>query len=349
MKQLMAEKEIARLRWGVLGVAGIATRKVIPAMQKGELTTVTAIASRDLARAKTAAATLGIEKAYGSYEELLADPQIDAVYNPLPNHLHVPWTIRAAEAGKHVLCEKPIALSSAEARTLLEVRDRTGIRIQEAFMVRSHPQWLAARKLVREGRIGDLRAMLGVFSYFNEDPSNIRNVPRFGGGALMDIGCYLINTSRFITGREPGRVAGAVERDSKFGTDRVTSMLLDFGGMHLAGTCSTQMVPWQRIQIFGTRGQIDIRIPFNAPPDRPCEVVIDSGKDLYGGGRELVTFPVCDQYTIQGDLFSKAVLDGTQVPEPLEDSIRNMECIEAVFRSAESGRWERPGQGGGPD
>jgi predicted dehydrogenase len=335
---------MTRLRWGVLGVAGIATKKVIPAMQKGDLTTVTAIASRDLARAQAAAAALGIHKAYGSYEELLADPEIDAVYNPLPNHLHVPWTIRAAEAGKHVLCEKPIALSSVEARTLLDVRDRTGVKIQEAFMVRTHPQWLAARKLVTEGRIGELRAMLGVFSYFNEDPSNIRNVPAFGGGALMDIGCYLINTSRFITGREPERVVGAVECDPKFGTDRVTSMLLDFGGMQLAGTCSTQMVPWQRIHIFGTRGQIDIRIPFNAPPDRACEIVIDSGKDLYGGGQELLTFSVCDQYTIQGDLFSKAVLDGTEVPEPLEDSIRNMECIEAVFRSAESGRWERPGQ-----
>jgi len=335
---------MTRLRWGVLGVAGIATKKVIPAMQKGDLTRVTAIASRDLARAQAAAPPLGIPKAYGSYEELLADPEIDAVYNPLPNHLHVPWTIRAAEAGKHVLCEKPIALSSEEARTLLGVRDRTGVKIQEAFMVRTHPQWLAARNLVAEGRIGDLRAMVGVFSYFNQDPSNIRNVPAFGGGALMDIGCYLINTSRFITGREPERVAGAVERDPKFGTDRVTSMLLDFGTMHLAGTCSTQMVPLQRIHIFGTRGQIDIKIPFNAPPDRACEIVVDNGKDLYGGGHELLTFPVCDQYTIQGDLFSKAVLDGTEVPEPLEDSIRNMECIEAVFRSAESGCWERPGK-----
>jgi predicted dehydrogenase len=340
---------MTRLRWGVLGVAGIGTKKVIPAMQKGDLTTVTAIASRDLARAQAVAPGLGIQKAYGSYEELLADPEIDAVYNPLPNHLHVPWTIRAAEAGKHVLCEKPIALSSVEARTVLDVRDRTGVKIQEAFMVRTHPQWLAARTLVTEGRIGDLRAMLGAFSYFNDDPSNIRNVPAFGGGALMDIGCYLINTSRFMTGREPERVVGAVERDPKFGTDRVTSMLLDFGGMQLAGTCSTQMVPWQRIHIFGTRGQIDIRIPFNAPPDRACEIVIDSGKDLYGGGQEILTFPVCDQYTIQGDLFSKAVLDGTEVPEPLEDSIRNMECIEAVFRSAESGRWERPGRVVGPD
>ena len=334
---------MTRLRWGVLGVAGIATKKVIPAMQKGEWTTVTAIASRDRARAESAAAALGIPKAYGSYDELLADPEIDAVYNPLPNHLHVPWTIRAAEAGMHVLCEKPIALSAAEARTLLEVRARSGVQIQEAFMVRSHPQWQAARRLVTEGRIGDLRAMLGVFSYFNDDPRNIRNVPAFGGGALLDIGCYLVNTSRFITGREPLRVAGAVERDPALGTDRLTSMLLDFGDMHLAGSCSTQMVPAQRIQVFGTRGQIEIRIPFNAPPDRPCEIIIDTGKDLFGAGQERLTFPVCDQYTIQGDLFSKAVLEGTSIPEPLEDSIRNMECIEAVFRSAESGRWERPG------
>lgn len=338
---------MTRLRWGVLGVAGIATRKVIPAMQQGQWSTVTAIASRELAKAQAAAGSLGIPKAYGSYEDLLADPEIDAVYNPLPNHLHVPWTIRAAEAGKHVLCEKPIALSSAEARTLLEVRGRTGVLIQEAFMVRSHPQWIEARRLVAGGRIGDLRAMLGVFSYFNDEPSNIRNVPAYGGGALMDIGCYLVNTSRFITGQEPSRVAGAVQRDPAFGTDRLTSMLLDYDGVHLVGTCSTQMVYYQRMQIFGTRGQIDIRIPFNAPPDRACEVVVDSGKDLYGGGHELLTFPVCDQYTLQGDRFSRAALDGAAAPEPLEDSIRNMECIEAVFRSAESGRWERPGEIGG--
>jgi predicted dehydrogenase len=334
---------MTQLRWGVLGVAGIATRKVIPGMQKGEWSTVTAIASRDLAKAQAAASALGIPKAYGSYEELLADPTIDAVYNPLPNHLHVPWTIRAAEAGKHVLCEKPIALSSVEARTLLQVQARTGVKIQEAFMVRSHPQWLEARRLVTGGSIGDLRAMLGVFSYFNDEPSNIRNVPAYGGGALMDIGCYLVNTSRFITGREPSRVAGAVQRDPAFGTDRLTSMLLDYDGIHLAGTCSTQMVYYQRIQIFGTLGQIEIRIPFNAPPDRQCEIVVDNGKDLYGGGQEVLTFPICDQYTLQGDRFSKAVLDGTDVPEPLEDSIRNMECMEAVFRSAESGQWERPG------
>jgi predicted dehydrogenase len=329
-----------KVRWGVLGVAGIATRKVIPAMQQGEYSTVTAIASRDPDKARHAAAALGIAKAYGSYDELLDDPDIDAVYNPLPNDLHVPWSIRAAERGKHVLCEKPIALSAADARQLVAVRDRTGVKMQEAFMVRTHPQWLRTRDLVREGRIGEVRSIVGVFSYFNDDAANIRNAPEMGGGALMDIGCYLINTSRFVLGREPNRVAGAVSVDPSFGIDRLTSMLLDYGDAHLAGTCSTQMVYYQRIQIFGTKGLIDIRIPFNAPRDRPCEIVVDPGAGLFGEGQERLEFPACDQYTIQGDLFSKAILDGTGVPEPLEDAVRNMECIEAVFRSARSGHWE---------
>lgn len=333
-----------KIRWGVLGVAGIAVKKVIPAMQKGQWSVVTAIASRDGERARAAAPSLGIGKAYGSYEALLDDPEIDAVYNPLPNHLHVPWSIRAAEAGKHVLCEKPIALSAAEARQLLAVRDRTGVKMQEAFMVRTHPQWLRTREIVREGRIGELRAMLGAFSYFNDDPANIRNVPGMGGGALLDIGCYLINTSRFIFGREPLFVSGAVERDPALGTDRLTSMLLDFGGGHLAGVCSTQLVPFQRMHIFGTRGSIEIRIPFNAPIDRPCEIVVDTGADLFGGGQERIEFPICDQYTIQGDLFSKAILDGKAVPEPLEDAVQNMACLEAVFRSAASGSRESPGE-----
>ena len=182
---------------------------------------------------------------------------------------------------------------------------------------------------------------MGAFSYFNNDPHNIRNVAEWGGGALMDIGCYLINTSRFLLGREPQRVSGAVDRDPVMKIDRLTSMLLDYGDVHLAGTCSMQMVYYQRMQIFGSTGLIDIRIPFNAPADRPCEIAVDSGKDLFGGGQEVLTVPVCDQYTIQGDLFSQAVLEGRPVPEPLEDAVRNMEWIEAVFRSAESGRWEQ--------
>jgi predicted dehydrogenase len=182
--------------------------------------------------------------------------------------------------------------------------------------------------------------MVGAFSYFNDNPANIRNVADWGGGALMDIGCYLINTSRFVLGREPARVSAAIDRDPGMQVDRLTSMLLDYDGVHLVGTCSMQMVPYQRMQIFGSRGLIDIRIPFNAPPDRPCEIVVDSGADLFGGGQEVLTVPICDQYTLQADLFSRAVLDGQPAPQPLEDSVRNMECIEAVFRAAESGRWE---------
>jgi predicted dehydrogenase len=330
------------VRWGVLGVARIATTKVIPAMQRGESTTVVAIASRDLARATEAARSLGIARAYGAYEELLADPDIDAIYNPLPNHLHVPWTTRAAEAGKHVLCEKPIALSAAEARQLVEVRNRTGVLIEEAFMIRTHPQWIKAVSLVRDGTIGELRSMVGAFSYFNDDPGNIRNVPAFGGGALMDIGCYLINTGRMVFGREPLRVAGAIDRDPALRTDRLTSMVLDFGAGHLSGTCSTQSVPYQRMQIFGTRGRIEIEIPFNAPPDRPCRLLVDKSGNLSGTDIEAIAIPICDQYTIQADLLSQAIRRGGPAPIPIEDAVANMACLEAVARSAESGRWEAP-------
>jgi predicted dehydrogenase len=254
--------------------------------------------------------------------------------------MHVPWTRAAAKRGKHVLCEKPIALTAAEARELLDVRDRTGVKIQEAFMVRTHPQWQQTRALVRDRRIGDVRSMLGSFSYFNDDPANIRNVQEFGGGALMDIGCYLVNTARFIFDREPLRAIGLVDRDPRLNIDRTTSLMLDFGGLHAIGTCSTQMVPSQRMQIFGSRGRIEIEIPFNAPPDRPCQLLVDTGVDLFGGGAERITVDTCDQYTIQGDLFSKAILDATAQPAPLEDAVRNMECIDAIVRSEKSGRWE---------
>ncbi len=331
-----------KIRWGVLGVARIATEKVIPAMQRGEWSEVTAIASRDIDKARAAAARLGLAKAFGSYEELLADEDIDAIYNPLPNHLHVPWSIKAAERGKHVLCEKPIALSADEARQLLAVRDRTGVKMQEAFMVRTHPQWIAVRDIVTSGRIGDVKSMLGVFSYTNRDPANIRNQTAAGGGALMDIGCYLVYTSRFIFGREPLRVTGAVERDPVMGTDRLTSVLLDYGSGHAAGSCSTQMVFAQRMQFYGTLGRIELPIPFNAPPDRPTRIIIDTGADLFGGGISHIDIDTCNQYTIQGDLFSKAILDDTPAPSPLEDAVRNMVCIDAIFRSSETGRWEVP-------
>jgi predicted dehydrogenase len=329
-----------KIRWGVLGVANIATKKVIPAMQKGEYTTIAAIASRDLTRARRAAADLGIEKAYGSYEDLLADPAIDAIYNPLPNHLHVPWSIAAAEARKHVLCEKPISLNVAEARKLLEVRDRMNVKIGEAFMVLTHPQWLRARELVSGGAIGELRAIAGAFSYFNRDAGNIRNIPDYGGGGLMDIGCYPITTSRFLFGREPSRVVGLFDRDPDMHTDRLASALLDFGSGHAVFTCSTQLVPYQRMQILGTAGRIEIEIPFNAPPDQPCRIFVDDGAEFSGRSARVEEFAICDQYTIQGDLFSQAILKDGPAPVPLENALGNMAVIDALFRSGETGRWE---------
>ncbi len=331
-----------KVRWGILCTAGIGVNKVVPAMQKGDWIDVIAIASRDLHKAQETARALGIAKAYGSYEELLADPQIEAVYNPLPNQLHVPWSIKAAEAGKHVLCEKPLSMTVAEARTLLGVQERTRVIVGEAFMVRTHPQWLRTRELIASGRIGPLRSIQGFFSYFNVDPKNIRNIPECGGGGLMDIGCYPINTSRFLFGEEPSRVVGLIENDPTLKVDRLTSAILDFPSGQATFTCSTQLVSYQRMQILGTKGRIEIEIPFNAPNDRPCRIFIDDGKDLFGGGITIETFPACDQYTIQGDVFSRAVREGTKVPVPLTDAIKNMAVIEAIFRSAESGRWEAP-------
>jgi len=333
-----------KLRWGVLSTAAIGLKKVLPAMQRGQHTTVAAIASRDLAKAREAAAALEIPTAYGSYEELLADPNIDAIYNPLPNQLHVPWTIKAAEAGKHVLCEKPLSLTVAEAKTLLEVRARTGVKICEAFMIRSFPQWIRLRELLREGRVGQLRSVTGVFSYFNIDPSNIRNRAECGGGALYDIGCYLIHASRYGFEQEPTRVVACIDRDPSTSTDRLTSAILEFPGGHSIFTCSTQLIPYQRMQFLGTRGRIEIEIPFNAPIDRPTRIFIDSSGDLAGAGITSEIFPVLDQYTLQGDAFAKAVQQDTETPVSLEDSIGNMAVIEAVFRSAASGQWETPRQ-----
>ena len=329
-----------KLRWGVLSTANIGLKKVVPGMQQGQYTSVAAIASRDLAKAQEAAKGLGIPTAYGSYEELLADANIDAIYNPLPNQLHVPWTIKAAEAGKHVLCEKPLSLTVAEAETLLAVRARTGVKIGEAFMVNCHPQWLRLRELLNEHRIGELRSIIGFFSYFNVDSSNIRNRVEYGGGALMDIGCYLIHASRFAFGQEPTRVLALIDRDPQMHIDRLTSAILDFSTGQSIFTCSMQLVPYQRIHFLGTRGRIEIEIPFNAPPDRPTRLFIDSSGDLFGGGISTETFPVCDQYTLQGDAFSKAVLDGAEVPVPVEDAIKNMAVIEAILKSANSGQRE---------
>jgi predicted dehydrogenase len=331
-----------KVKWGVLGAASIAVRKVIPAMQKGEWSEVTAIASREKKKAEEAARKLGVAKAYGSYEELLADPEIEAIYNPLPNHLHVAWSIKAAEAGKHVLCEKPLSLTVDEAKTLMAVRNRTGVKMGEAFMVKTHPQWLRTRELIRAERIGELRLIMGDFSYFDRDPESVANIAEFGGGALMDIGCYPVTTSRFIFEQEPVRVMGLVERDPEMKIDRLTSGILGFPRGQAIFSCSTQLVYHQRMEFLGTKGRIELEIPFSPPKDRSSRIFIDDGRDLFGGGRTTEEFAACDQYAIQSELFSRAIREGGEVPVSLEDAIRNMAVIEAVFRSAESGRWEKP-------
>lgn len=330
---------VDKVRWGILSTANIALAKVIPAMQRSSWCRITAIASRDLSRAKDVARALQIPNAYGSYEELLADKAVEAIYNPLPNHLHVPWTIKAAEAGKHVLCEKPIAMSANEARTLLDVRNRTRVKIQEAFMVRTHPQWLETRRLIKSGRIGSLRSITCFFSYINTDPTNIRNQLELGGGALMDIGCYPITISRFIYEAEPRRVMALVERDPVFGTDSLTSAVLDFAQGHSSFTCSTRLAPYQRMIFHGTEGRIEVLIPFNAPNDQPTQIVVENSGTTRSGA-EVIEFPICDQYEIQGSLFSQAIRQNREQPIPLEDAIHNMAVIDAVFRSATTGNWE---------
>lgn len=327
-----------KLRWGVLSTSKFAAEKVIPAMQRGQHTAVVAIASRSHDAATAAAQRLGIPRVHGSYEALLADPEVDAVYNPLPNHMHVPWSIKALEAGKHVLCEKPIALTALEAMQLAEAgRRHPHLKLMEGFMYRHHPQWQKAKELTRTS-IGALRTVHTSFSYYNEDAGNIRNIRHAGGGGLMDIGCYPISLSRFLYDAEPQRVVAVVEHDPKFETDRLASAILDFGTGTATFTCSTQLVPYQRVNIFGTQGRVEIEIPFNAPPDRPCILWHQSGSNI-----ETIQFPVCDQYTIQGDLFAQAVLQNKPVPTPIDDAVRNMEVIEALVQSAASGRWVKPG------
>jgi predicted dehydrogenase len=324
-----------KVRWGILSTSRFAATKILPALRGCEHVELVAIASRELARARAVAADFGIPRAYGSYDELLADPEVDLVYNPTPNHLHVPWSIKALEAGKHVLCEKPIARSAAEARTLLEVsRRHPRQKIMEAFMYRLHPQWRRTVGIVRDGGVGEPLVVQSLFSYFNEDPKNVRNQIDAGGGALMDIGCYTISLARLVFGAEPRRVLGLVDTDPRFQTDRIVSALLDFGRQSSSFTCSTQLQPYQRVHVLGTEGRIEIEIPFNAPPDQRCRIWHQRG-----GPVDEISFDACDQYTIEGDELSRAILDDTAVPTPLEDAVANMQVIDAVLASARSGRW----------
>lgn len=330
-----------KVRWGILSTAAIGVQKVIPAILKSPHSEVVAIASRDLARAQGAIDQLGLggrARAYGSYEELFADADVDAIYNPLPNHLHVPMTIAAAKAGKHVLCEKPIAITAAEAEQLRQCpADRI---VAEAFMVRYHPQWLRAREIARSGELGELRAIRAVFSYYNVDPANVRNMAGIGGGGIMDIGCYPVVGARFLFEAEPQRVVSLVDRDPNFKTDRLASVIADFGqGRQLSFVCSTQMVSHQSIELMGTRGRVEIIIPFNAPPDTPTAIIVDDGTSLDASlSRREIIRPV-DQYTEQADAFALAVLGDKPLPWGIDDSIRQMRVLDAIFESEKTGAW----------
>ena len=331
-----------KVAWGILSTANIGMARVIPAMQQSELCSIDAICSRTKEAATAAAQRAGIPRAYGSYEELLADPAIEAIYNPLPNHLHVDWTIKALAAGKHVLCEKPLGMNADDARRLIAARDASGRKVMEAFATRVHPQWLQVRELVQAGRIGELRAMQGFVSYHNLDPNNVRNKADIGGGGVMDIGCYLIMMPRFVFGTEPVRVLSLVQRDPELRTDRLASCILEFPNGHANIVCSTQIARYQRMQFFGTRGRLEIEVPVNAPPDRPCRIVFDDGRDAVGSGIEVTEIPTCNQYTIQGDVFSRAIRGAGELPITLESSVLNMRVIDAIFRSERSGQWEQP-------
>ncbi len=330
------------VRWGILSTARIGREKVIPALQKAKNLEVAAIASRDEENARKVAAELGIEKAYGSYEALLADPDIDVIYNPLPNHMHVPMTIEAVKAGKHVLCEKPIALDAEEARLLLDMPDDRFV--MEAFMVRTHPQWQRALEIVESGELGTLQSVQAFFSYNNQDPQNIRNKVEFGGGSLMDIGCYPIVAARYFFNAEPKRVVSLIDRDKTFGTDRLTSAMMDFGdGRQAQFTVSTQSVPYQRINLVGTAKRLEILIPFNAPAGAETILRLDSGSVLGDGALEVERIPACDQYTLQGELFSRVVRGEEELPYGVADAIQNMDIIGAIFRSERNNSWETVG------
>ncbi len=330
-----------KVRFGILSTARIGRTKVIPAMRQGHYTEVTAIASRSEESARQAADALSIPKAYGSYEALLHDPAIDAVYIPLPNHLHVAWAIKAMKAGKHVLCEKPLGLDTEEINQLIDATSRYPDRkVMEAFMFRHHPQWIEAKRLVDAGEIGKPVTIQSFFSYFNDDPGNIRNKADIGGGGLMDIGCYCVSLSRFLFDAEPSRVCGFADRDPRFNTDRLFSGMLDFSGKMASFTCSTQLAAYQRVNILGTTGRIEILIPFNAPPDKPCQIILQ--RDHIGDpdhALKTITFPIADQYTLQGDRFARAILDNTPVPVPLTDAWANMHAMEVLVESAKTGQW----------
>ncbi len=324
-----------RLRWGVLSTAKIARTAVIPAIGRSERSEVVAIASREPGHAAAVAADLGIAQSHGSYEALLAADDVDAVYIPLPNHLHAEWTMKAADAGKHVLCEKPLTLDAAEAQRVIAHCAAAGVVLQEAFMYRFHPQWLRTKQLVDDGRIGELRAVQVWFSYFNDDPNNIRNIAAFGGGALMDIGCYPISVARFLFDAEPDGIQAVAHLDPVSGVDTLTSAIMRFGTAHATFSVSTRTEPYQRVHVVGTQGRIEVEIPFNAPIDRPTRIFVTAGgRPPTDPATEIEEFAIADHYTLQADAFARAVLDGASASLPPSDAAANMAVIDAVRAAA---------------
>ena len=323
------------VRWGVLGCADIAVKKVIPAMQRSQMSRVQAISSRSEDKARSTAERLGIPRWHSSYQTLLEDPEIEAVYIPLPNRLHAQWTIAAAEAGKHVLCEKPLAMSSARAREMIQVCEQAGVKLMEAFMYRLHPLWVEVRRLVRDGSIGDLLAIQSCFSYYNVNPNDIRNIVEDGGGALFDVGCYPVNVSRMMFGSEPSSVKSAIRRDEKFGTDVVTSVLLDFDGRHATFTCSTQLEDDQRVHLMGTTGRLLVEIPYNIPPDRPTRILqYSGGEPPVSPGVVVHDVATADPYGVEVDAFSRAIREDTPVPTDPQDAVDNLVVLERIFADA---------------
>lgn len=327
-----------KVRWGIISTANIGMEKVTPGIMKSAHSEVAAICSRDLATAQAAAKRLGIAKAYGSYSEMLADPEIDAVYNPLPNHLHVDLTIEAAKAGKHVLCEKPMAMNAKDAERLRACPD--DILISEAFMVRYHPQWHRALEIIRSGELGEIKAIRALFTYHNVDANNVRNMADIGGGGIMDIGCYAITTARYFFEGEPKRVVSLIDRDPNFKTDRTTTGIADFGnGRQLGFTISTQLVGAQLVEILGDKGRLEICVPYNAPTDTPTALIIDHGHspDASLTRREII--PACDQYAEQAEAFAQAVLGMKPLAYGVEDAIKSMKVLDGLFESEKSGGW----------
>ena len=333
----MAERKV---RWGIVSTAAIGMNQVTPGIMKSPHSEVVALASRDLGKAQAALGKLGLAKAraYGSYEELFADPEIDAIYNPLPNHLHVPITLAAARAGKHVLCEKPMAMNAAEAAQLRDAPK--DVIISEAFMVRHHPQWHRAREIIRSGELGTVKLVRAVFLYFNTDPANVRNIAAIGGGGIYDIGCYCVISGRYLFEAEPKRVVALVDRDPTFGTDRLASVIADFGdGRQLSFVCGTQSSGRQSLEAIGDKGSLEIVIPYNAPLGQKTAILVGSGGPMDRSLHRREIIPEIDQYTAEAENFALAVLGEAENAYGVEDAILQMRVLDAIFASEKSGGW----------